>query len=64
MANGLYLRFDDNNINAHILTVIIIMIEGKWISWMHTTPYIAWKMIEKIYLVLDTHSTERNWRAF
>ena len=29
-----------------------------------TAPYIAWKIIDVIYVILDAHSTECPWHAF
>ena len=28
---------------------------------MHTDPYFAWKILERIDLILDTYATERAW---
>ena len=30
----------------------------KWVSWIHSTPYIAWTIIERFDLILDRHSTQ------
>ena len=32
--------------------------------WIHIDPYIAWKIIETIDFILDTHSTECAWQVF
>ena len=32
--------------------------KDKWVSWIRTASYIAWKIIERTELILDTHSRQ------
>ena len=38
--------------------------QHKWVSWKRTAPYIAYKIIQRIDLILDTQATEYTWQAF
>ena len=51
-------RFDDDNKIKYTYSQNHHKRNG---SWIHTTPYIAWKIIERTDLILDTHSTECTW---
>ena len=61
MVNDSYFRFDDGN---KIKYTFSQSSQEKWVSWSHTAPYIVQKMIERIVLILDTHSAAYTWQAF
>ena len=55
MAIGLYFRFDDENTIKYTYSH-----NPHKTNWKaeYTAPYIAWKIIERIDWILDTHPTE------
>ena len=46
--------------HAHIITTNI----GQSVNWKHITPNIAWKISERMELILATHSPKYIWQAF
>ena len=62
MVNDSYFRFDDDD--NKIKYTFSRSSEQIWVSWRHTAPYIEYKIIERIVLILDTHTAAYTWQAF
>ena len=61
MVNDSYFRFDDDNKIKYIFSQSS---QENWVSWRQTAPYIEYKIIERIVLILNTHTAAYTWQAF
>ena len=61
MVNDSYFQFDDDN---KIKYTFSRSSQENWVSQRHTAPYSEQKIIERIVLILDTHSEAYTWQAF
>ena len=58
MGNDSYFRFDDD---IKIKYTFSRSSQKNWVSWRHIAPYIEQKKIERIVLILETHSAAYTW---
>ena len=61
MGNSSYFRFDYGNKTKYILSQSL---QGRWVNWKHTAPYIVQWITERICLISLTLSTKYIWQAF